>query len=117
LEEEYSNEEMASDGDIYRKLRHHRRDQNIGLEMRWKSRLHDRRATNLQALIGNKDLGALTESFDALLDIPGLWDGMTLTSLSKMAAMKCDTVGKASTRVAPAGRLISGIREVPAAHP
>jgi hypothetical protein len=59
--------------------------------MRWQSRLRGRRAHNLLALDKNE---ALAESFDALLDIPGLWDGMMLTTLSKMIALRCDTVGK-----------------------
>jgi hypothetical protein len=81
------------------------------------SRLRGRRANNLQALVGNKDLAALTESFDALLAIPGLWDGMMITSLSKMVVMKCDTVGKARTRVASADPPVTGNHEVPASYP
>jgi hypothetical protein len=87
--------------------------------MRWRSRLQGQRAAKLQALIGNKDLQTLTESFDALLDIPGLWDGMRLTTLHNMLAMKCDTVGCARMQLAPADswiqelvRYLRHIREV-----
>jgi hypothetical protein len=37
---------------------------------------------------------ALTEAFDDLLDIPGLWAGMKITTLQKMMALKCDAVGR-----------------------
>ena len=117
LEEEYAREQSASDGEIYYNLRHHQRQRNLGLEMRWRSRLQGRRAGNLQSLIGNQDLKDVVESFDALLDIPGLWDGMRLTSLHKMVAMKCDTVGYATMCVALADRLVTGTSQVLTSHP
>ena len=91
FDEEYANDEIASDGEIYCNLRYHQQHENSGLRMRWESRLRGRRADNLSALNKNE---ALAASFDALMDIPGLWDGMMLTTLSKMVALRCDTVGK-----------------------
>ncbi len=36
----------------------------------------------------------LTAAFDMLLDIPGLWGGMMISTLHKMMAMKCDEVSQ-----------------------
>jgi hypothetical protein len=36
----------------------------------------------------------MTEAFDSLLDIPGIWGGMQITTLHKMKALKCDAVGR-----------------------
>jgi hypothetical protein len=44
---------------------------------------------NLKELVADEDL---TAGFDALLDIPGLWDGMMMTTLQKMMAMGCKDV-------------------------
>jgi hypothetical protein len=38
----------------------------------------------------------LFAAFDALLDVPGLWDGMQLTTIHKMMALKFDEVGPIS---------------------
>jgi hypothetical protein len=46
---------------------------------------------NLKELLEDGDI---TAGFDALLDIPGLWDGMKLTTLQKMMAMGCKDVSK-----------------------
>jgi hypothetical protein len=40
---------------------------------------------------------AMTAAFDDLLDIPGLWGGMRITTLHKMMALDCDTVCKGLT--------------------
>ncbi|KAI9769847.1 MAG: hypothetical protein M1840_003841 [Geoglossum simile] len=87
LIEEYSNEEKPSDGEIYCKIRHYHFQRNHSLEMRWWARLRGNRAKNLNTLLRHSDL---TNAFDALLDIRGLWDGMMITTLHKMMAMKCD---------------------------
>ncbi|KAI9770687.1 MAG: hypothetical protein M1839_003071 [Geoglossum umbratile] len=55
--------------------------------MRWWARLRGNRAKNLNTLLRHGDL---TNAFDALLDIRGLWDGMMITTLHKVMAMKCD---------------------------
>jgi len=34
----------------------------------------------------------LTRAFEALVDIPGLWDGMRISTVHKMIGMKCDDV-------------------------
>jgi len=58
--------------------------------MRWRARLRGNREKYLDGLLNDSDL---TAAFDALLPIPGLWDGMMITTLHTMMSMKCDDVG------------------------
>jgi hypothetical protein len=90
LIEQYANEEQPSDGEIYRKIRHYHYGKNYSFEMRWRARLRGSREKNLDGLLNDSDL---TAAFDALLPIPGLWDGMMITTLHTMMSMKCDEVG------------------------
>jgi hypothetical protein len=46
--------------------------------MRWKACLRGCRLKNLKELLTDEEL---TTGFDALLDIPGLWDGIIITIL------------------------------------
>lgn len=46
---------------------------------------------NLTQLLRHR---TLTIAFDALLDIPGLWERMSISTLHKMMAMKCDEVSR-----------------------
>ena len=59
--------------------------------MRWKACLRGSRFKNLKELLADEEL---TAGFDALLDIPGVWDGMMLTTLQKMMPMGCKDVSK-----------------------
>ena len=93
LVEEYSNEEKPSDGEIYRKIRQYERDGNVYFQKRWKSRLSNHGRRNLRQLFDHGD-GELVAAFDSLLDIPGLWDGMRLSTLHKVMGIKCDEVGE-----------------------
>ncbi|KFY64740.1 hypothetical protein V496_03055 [Pseudogymnoascus sp. VKM F-4515 (FW-2607)] len=88
LVDEYSNEEKPSDGEIYYKMRRYHFQRNFSFEMRWKARLRGKRQQYLLTLTRNE---AMTAAFDDLLDIPGLWGGMKITTLHKMMALKCDT--------------------------
>ncbi|OBT50791.1 hypothetical protein VE04_09038 [Pseudogymnoascus sp. 24MN13] len=88
LVEEYSNEEKPSDGAIYDTMRRYHFQRNFSFEMRWKARLRGKRQQYLLTLTRNE---AMTAAFDDLLDIPGLWGGMKITTLHKMMALKCDT--------------------------
>lgn len=87
LVEEYSYEEKPTDGEIYRKIRNYHFQRNLGFERRWRARLKGNRLKNLTGLLRHD---TITAAFDALLDIPGLWGGMMLTTLHKMIALKCD---------------------------
>ena len=89
LSEEYANEKDPSDGEIYRKIRQYHFQRDISSESRWWARLRGCRAANLKALLKKPDF---TAAFDALLDIPGLLNGMQLTTMHKIFAMKSDEV-------------------------
>jgi Protein of unknown function (DUF3723) len=93
LIEEYSNEATPTDGEIYRKIRQYHFQRNLNFEMRWWARLRGNRAQNLKSLLRHDELRA---AFDALLDVPGLWDGMQLTTIHKMMALKFDEIGPIS---------------------
>lgn len=95
--EEYSNQNKPSDGEIYRKIRQYEREGNICFKRRWKARLSTHGWRSLQQLFNHRD-GELTTAFDNLLDVPGLWDGMRISTLHKMIGMKCDEVGSFSMR-------------------
>ncbi|KAJ6102590.1 hypothetical protein N7486_005017 [Penicillium sp. IBT 16267x] len=89
LIDEYSNEKMPSDGEIYRKLRQYQNEHNAPFQKRWWARLSENKAKRLRQLMSpdNVDICA---AFDALLPIPGLWDGMSIGSLNRVLALKCD---------------------------
>nr|KAK5449229.1 hypothetical protein LTR18_002318 [Exophiala xenobiotica] len=87
LIEEYANETIPPDGEIYRKIRHYHFQRNYSFECRWWARLRGCRARNLKSLLSHPEIAA---GFDALLDVPGLWSGMQLTTLHKMLALRTD---------------------------
>ena len=89
LIEEYSNEAPRTDGEIYRKIRQYYFQRNLSFEMRWWARLRGNRAKNLKALLRHDKIRS---AFDALLDVTGLWQGMQLTTIHKMMALKFDDV-------------------------
>lgn len=91
LIEEYSNEKTPSDGETYYKIRQYHFQRNFRLEARWWARLRGCRARNLKALLKRPEL---TAAFDALLDVPGLWAGMQLSTIHKMLALNSDDVGR-----------------------
>ena len=57
--------------------------------MRWWARLQGNRLRNLKGLLRHVEF---TAAFDALLDVPGLWSGMQLTTLHKLTALKFNEV-------------------------
>jgi hypothetical protein len=87
--EEHSNKEKLSDGEIYYKIRQYERERNLYLKNRWKAQLSKHGQRNFQQLIDHEHLAA---AFDDLLDIPGFWDGMRMSTLHNMLSMKCDEV-------------------------
>jgi hypothetical protein len=91
LIEEYSNEKIPSDGEAYYKIRQYHFQRNFRLEARWWARLRGCRERNLKALLKHAEL---TAAFDALLDVPGLWAGMQLSTIHKMLALNSDDVGR-----------------------
>ena len=57
--------------------------------MQWKACLRGCRLKNLKELLADEEL---TAGFDALLDTPGVWDGMMMTILQKMMPIGCKDV-------------------------
>lgn len=97
LIEEYSNERDPDDGEIYRKIREYQGYRGVGnpyFERKWWARLQaisNHKKENLEQLFRHPQFKA---AFDIQLLIPGLGDGMRLSTIHKMFAMKCDKVRK-----------------------
>ena len=91
LAEEYANEAIPSDGQIYYQMRFYHFQRNFSTEMRWRARLRGSREEYLQTLENHR---ALMEAFDALLDVPGLWVGMRISTLHTVMALNCEPVGR-----------------------
>lgn len=91
LIKEYSNEKIPSDGEAYRKIRQYHFQRNFRLEARWWARLRGCRERNLKALLKHAEI---TAAFDALLDVPGLWAGMQLSTIHKILALNSDDVSR-----------------------
>ncbi|EQL28304.1 hypothetical protein BDFG_08923 [Blastomyces dermatitidis ATCC 26199] len=89
LVDEYSNEKPPSDGEVYQKVRQYQYKANARFEERWKSRLSSNKAKRLRQLSSPAHVDVCA-AFDALLAIPGLWNGMNLGSLHRVLALNCD---------------------------
>jgi hypothetical protein len=89
LIEEYSYEWKPTDGEIYQKLRQYEAERDLISKLRWKSRLEGIRPKSLKTLYKHE---ALTNAFDALLDISGLWHGMKLSTIHKVFPLRCNEV-------------------------
>ncbi|KAJ5766704.1 uncharacterized protein N7511_004320 [Penicillium nucicola] len=102
LQESYSNDHFPSDGLIYRKIRHYQGYPNVATantvaENYWWAVLESspgskkggrsKKGAYLRSLLDNENL---RESFDDLLPINGLWDGMNIGVLHKLMAMKTE---------------------------
>ncbi|KAE8155499.1 hypothetical protein BDV40DRAFT_294282 [Aspergillus tamarii] len=89
LIDEYSNEKAPTDGEVYRKIRQYQHEANALFQNRWWTRLSPNKAKRLRQLT-SPDNTHLCAAFDALLAIPGLWNGMSLGLLNTVLALKCD---------------------------
>lgn len=89
---------------MYRKIRQYQHESNALFQNRWWSRLSPNKAKRLRRLT-SPDNTYLCAAFDALLAIPGLWNGMSLGSLNTVMALKCDEVSLTLCRC----RLISDL--------
>ncbi|KAH7323832.1 hypothetical protein BKA65DRAFT_555502 [Rhexocercosporidium sp. MPI-PUGE-AT-0058] len=97
LNEQHSNEDRPTDGEAYYKIRYYHFQRDTKAELRWKACLRGCRLKNLKGLLLDEKF---TAGFDALLDIPGVWDGMRLTTLQKVMAMGCRDVSTPSSFMA-----------------
>ncbi|KAJ5369939.1 uncharacterized protein N7496_006031 [Penicillium cataractarum] len=88
LVDEYSNERVPSDGEIYVKVRQYRNEANVHFENRWLARLSDNKARRLRGLESHPSVRA---AFDSLLVLPSLLiHGMQIGSLPQALAISCD---------------------------
>ncbi|KAF4768880.1 hypothetical protein HAV15_008832 [Penicillium sp. str.  len=88
LVDEYSNERVPSDGEIYLKVRQYRYEANSHFENRWLARLSDNKARRLRGLESHPSVRA---AFDLLLGLPSLMiHGMQIGSLPQALAICCD---------------------------
>ncbi|KAJ5640278.1 uncharacterized protein N7484_008140 [Penicillium longicatenatum] len=88
LVDEYSNERVPSDGEIYVKVRQYRNQANAHFENRWLARLSDNKTRRLRGLESHPSVRA---AFDSLLALPSLLiHGMQIGSLPHALAICCD---------------------------
>lgn len=80
-----------SEGELYRLLRLSQLEGRSDLEKQWRSQLPETRKRCLKQLLNHE---RLLVGFDKLLEIPGLWQGMKLSTVNKLVSMKCDEVGQ-----------------------
>lgn len=113
LAEEYTNEAIPSDGQIYYQMRFYHFQHNFSMEMRWKARLRGNREEYLQTLENHL---AVREAFDALLYVPGLWDGMRISTLHTVMALNCDSVGWGQLEGKSADFVITATSKLPPSH-
>lgn len=89
LIEKYFNKAKLADGEVYCKIRQYYLEKNINFEKRWWTHLTPHCSKNLKQLLQHNEF---TAAFDALLEIPGLWVGIRISTIRKMIAIKYNEV-------------------------
>lgn len=98
LVDEYSNEKVPSDGEVYLKVRQYQYEGNARFEERWMARLTANKAKRFRQLTSRVDVRA---AFDRLQIIPALLQqGMKFSSIPRALATKCYEVRVLSTPTA-----------------
>jgi hypothetical protein len=87
LVDEYSNEKVPSDGEVYLKVRQYQQEGNARFEERWMARLSANKAKRFRQLNSHVDVRA---AFDRLRIIPALLvQGMKFGSIPRALATNC----------------------------
>ncbi|KAI2835487.1 hypothetical protein CBS11350_10013 [Aspergillus niger] len=87
LVDEYSNEKVPSDGEVYLKVRQYQQEGNARFEERWMARLSANKAKRFRQLNSHVDVRA---AFDRLRIIPALLlHGMKFGSIPRALATNC----------------------------
>jgi hypothetical protein len=87
LVDEYSNERVPSDGEVYLKVRQYQYEGNARFEERWMARLTANKAKRFRQLTSRVDVRA---AFDRLRIIPALLlQGMKFGSIPRALATNC----------------------------
>ncbi|KAJ8062052.1 hypothetical protein OCU04_009832 [Sclerotinia nivalis] len=76
-----------SDGEVYCNVRHSEKTNDEMEIAAWKGKLTNCKRISLDQLLKREDL---TELFDRLIPIPGLWIGLELGNIQKNLALRCD---------------------------
>ncbi|KAJ8067017.1 hypothetical protein OCU04_004397 [Sclerotinia nivalis] len=76
-----------SDGEVYCNVRHSQKTNDEMEIAAWKGRLTNCKRVSLDQLLKREDI---TELFDRLIPIPGLWIGLELGNIQKVLALRCD---------------------------
>ena len=85
--DEYSNEKVPSDGEVYLKVRQYQYEGNARFEERWMARLTANKAKRFRQLTSRSDVRA---AFDRFRTIPALlFQGMKFGSLPRALATNC----------------------------
>ncbi|OJJ51872.1 hypothetical protein ASPSYDRAFT_110874, partial [Aspergillus sydowii CBS 593.65] len=88
LVDEYSNEKIPSDGEVYLKVRQYQNEGNAHFENRWMARLSPNKVKRLRQLSSRTEVRA---AFDRLRMIPALLlQGMKFGSLPRVLATSCN---------------------------
>ncbi|KAF2194726.1 hypothetical protein K469DRAFT_650660 [Zopfia rhizophila CBS 207.26] len=95
--ESFAHEQPYTDGTIFRKIRLYHLSGDKESEDRWWTRLTDTKKKDLRQLLNNNNNNnekgrkkkSMVESFDALLDFPGLWTPIQLGTLHRLHGLKC----------------------------
>lgn len=90
--EAFSNEGHPSDGQIYRQIRLRSLHGNADAEGQWWARLSQNKRQDLKRLLGQKSCKRYVAALDALLDLPGLWEGVRGGMWKKMMDLRCEEV-------------------------
>ncbi|ERF68657.1 hypothetical protein EPUS_05718 [Endocarpon pusillum Z07020] len=90
IQEEYSNSRQFCDGDIYRSLRHHQLNRNINEAGKWQARLSASKRKDVRQL--HERYPHLTEAFDSLLPVIGLWAAVEIGTFHRILTLRCPEV-------------------------
>lgn len=91
--EAFSNEGHPSDGHIYRQIRLYDLQGNANAAGQWWARLSPNKRQDLKRLLNQKSRRIYAAALHALLDLPGLWDGVRGGMWRKLMDLRCEEVG------------------------
>ncbi|KIW86662.1 uncharacterized protein Z519_12717 [Cladophialophora bantiana CBS 173.52] len=87
LSEQYTNQRVYSDLEIYYNIHQYHKEGNVFAEGRWRARLSPNRQRNLKQFLKHSMLPA---ALNEVLTIPGQRFGFTLSMCHEVITMKCD---------------------------
>ncbi|KAH7033932.1 hypothetical protein B0J12DRAFT_766202, partial [Macrophomina phaseolina] len=85
--EESLHEQQYSDGDIFRKIRTYHKQGDEKSERKWWARLSNTKQKDLKQLFKSPEL---TDAFDNLVGMPGMWQSFQLGTLHRLLTLHCD---------------------------